>query len=157
MSLKLIIYPLVIVSLAGCGTPVLDLHYDGVKPIYPEATLLPILSIPRVDSLRPTFQWEESASNATYDFAIWDAVGAGEIYDIGKLVYLREGLRGTSHVPGMTLLPMKKYFWSVRLSGDDEWSTVYVKTLYLRRRDYIYDNCEFLFETPMTATKSSRH
>ncbi len=98
---------------AGCES------YHGIRP----------LKVSEVASLRPTFKWEDAGDGATYDFAIWDAiykytaVPGQSLYKVGNQIYLRKGLTGTSHRPDVTLLPIRLYFRSVKLSSESTWST----------------------------------
>lgn len=129
-----------------------------VRPVYPKLTQFGRFSwdhVPTVDSLTPTFRWEGVNLNKgqTWDFAIWDAVRSiGTVvsqYSPGMQIYYRQGLKETSHKPEIQLLPLKKYFWSVKLSGAERWTTfdcvVGVKDVMGRS----FEHYLFFFETPM--------
>ncbi len=141
----------VLCCLAGCASS------DGVRLIDPPTPGLGYrLShghhIPCAKSLKPTFRWEDRGAGARYDMAIWDAVSEGIKtgpterlrYGPGNRIYLRQGLTEPQHQIEITLLPLKQYFWSVKLSADTEWST-YSYDYYTVR----VTNSMSLFRTPL--------
>ena len=137
---------------AGCTSQ----SHDGLRPVYPELTRRTLLSqngadIPRVDSLSPTFRWTGLSPDITYDFAIWDAIRSHRprfaetsrlYYTPGVQIYYRKGLEETSHRPDIRLRPLKQYYWSVKVSGEDAWTT------FTWRGGATLSNSLFLFETP---------
>jgi len=113
------------------------------------------VDVPRVDSLCPTFRWNGLSKGETYDFAIWDAIKESNmvggrsnrlVHTPGVQIYHREGLKETSHKPNISLLPLKVYYWSVKLSSDEQW-TKFNWTTFSGGLKYSL----FLFETPLTA------
>ncbi len=101
-------------------------------------------SLAIVKELQPTFRWEDKGPGVTYDIAIWDAVWSPPeqkktsltkailfgnpstkpgYFSVGSKIYFREGLQSPSHKLEETLLPGKRYFWSVKLSTSENWST----------------------------------
>lgn len=74
-----------------------------------------------VDSLTPTFKWEQPNPEKTAEFVIW-AVG---FYGYpGDVVYHAENIFGSRHTPTTQLQPGTDYFWSVRETGSQEWASM---------------------------------
>lgn len=104
--------------------------------------------LPRTKSLKPIFRWEDQGVGVKYDIAIWDAVPdmrrVNRAHDQGNRIYLRKGLTKPKHQVEITLLPLKRYLWSVKLSTNSEWSKYNYRTLGWR-----YYNRMSPFETPV--------
>lgn len=98
---------LVFFAMSGCT------RYLGLKPVLPERGSV-------IDTLQPTFQWEQQPEDGiTYDLVVY-----AEGNDINP-VYYREGLTGTSHRIESVLEPETSYSWSVRTRKGDrlsEWT-----------------------------------
>lgn len=141
------------VMFVGCAGK----SHEGLWPTYPKLTqrnfLEPGNDIPKVDSLCPTFKWKGLSEGETCDFAIWDAIyrrsSAWErlSYTPGMQIYHREGLKENSHKPDISLLPMKKYYWSVKLSRDEDWT----RFNWGGSSGTFQKHSLFLFETPLKA------
>jgi len=74
-----------------------------------------------VDSLTPTFQWEQDDPQDTADFAIWRVVGGGQSTE---MFFERNGISGSKYKLEQPLTPDGDYVWSVRISGTVEWATM---------------------------------
>jgi len=146
---------MVLLSVSSLGCVTYNLHQENVRFVYPKLTRY----VPQVDSLRPTFRWEGININEgeTWDFAIWDAIHMQHLgrptvrdYTPGERIYYREGLKETSHMPDIRLLPLKKYFWSVKLSSAEQWTTFDWKYMNAYTGGWArVSNSLFLFETPL--------
>ena len=152
MKLNILILLFFSILLVGCTS------VKGVKPIYPPLTqnkLLPndlSCDVPIVNSLSPTFRWKGLNEAEAYDFAIWNAIESRMTYVTqtsrlnytpGTQIYYREGLQESSHKPDIELLPFKPYYWSVKVSGADDWSKFNWSAGSATQK-----NSLFLFETP---------
>ena len=97
-------------AFSGCTT------YVGLKPVYPEAKAFsPVL----VDSLQPTFKWEEPRPGGNVDLIIWESVDKNIR---GDVVYYKENISGGAHHIEKSLQPNSLYFWSFRPTGTTGWS-----------------------------------
>jgi hypothetical protein len=76
--------------------------------------------------------WESTDDNITYDLSVWEYIMEASIknevegieeHARGRVVYSREGVKGNSHKIEKTLNPYTRYFWSVKKSGTNKWST----------------------------------
>lgn len=73
----------------------------------------------KVDSLQPTLEWESFPGADSYDLIIYngyfiqDSNGFPE-ERVGKEIYFRKGLKGTSHKVEIVLQPSSKYYWTIR-------------------------------------------
>ena len=105
--------------LAGCG----GVTVAGLRPVYPplEKNFFAVFTNPvEVDSLQPTFRWQnfprnddpfvDKVQNVTYELRIWQPVPGST----GKLRYKRDGLELNSHTLEEPLEPSRQYYWSVR-------------------------------------------
>ena len=154
MRLKILTLLLFLTFISGCASQ----RFEGLEPIYPKLIRRRFLSqfpgcdVPRVDSLSPTFSWKGLGEGETYDFAIWDAIKSRRNlsaetnrlnYTPGIQIYYREDLKETSHKPDIELLPLKQYYWSVKVSGSDQWTKFNWKG-----GSATLKNSLFFFETP---------
>jgi hypothetical protein len=110
----------------------------GLRPEYPELLYkIPFgdvnnqgyLTFVMVDSLQPTLRWEafprpndrgkdnrrlvDCVHNVTYDLKIWQVNDLFDLVEI-KLVYNRQRLVTPSHKIEHRLIPLTKYFWTIR-------------------------------------------
>jgi len=123
------ILPIAICALSACS-----ISFRTLTPIYPLVTYSD--RTPVIDSLQPTFQWHPvSEADTTYDLVIYEQLQGryvhGGIYyrtaDLkGRLVYYREGLKGSEHKAEEPLKPNSRYYWSLRARQNDRvtsWAT----------------------------------
>jgi hypothetical protein len=120
----------------------------------------PGLEVVKLDSLQPTFRWEEfprtydlppdsasKISSVSYDFRIYDADHLNDRMVAGQKIVVREtGLATPSYQPANPLKPCAVYFWTVRahfkLDGSTrvtEWTSAFGSTLdprWVRRSSY---------------------
>ncbi|MCH8348105.1 MAG: hypothetical protein IH901_06400, partial [Proteobacteria bacterium] len=101
---------------------------NGVNPVTPRIKRMTLF--PSVDSSHPTLEWEPLTNNPdiTYDIVIFEAIKLkkGYGYERGRAVEYEEGLSQPSYEIRNSLVPDKRYFWSVRLRNKDAvsiWST----------------------------------
>lgn len=117
----------ILIVLTGC---VAYTTVDGVKPVYPKAgTKEQLWSVARVNSLHPELKWSGKVAGQTYDLVLWDTVPGKDINGITvrkprKIIYHKTGLIGTTHTVEILLEPSTSYYWSVRETGSEKWSTV---------------------------------
>jgi hypothetical protein len=88
-----------------------------------------------VNSLQPALKWEGGTVSNKHDLAIWNSFlidsGSGKpIPQRRKIIYEKTGLSGTSHKVEIVLEPNSTYFWSVRETGSETWTTESVFGLY---------------------------
>jgi hypothetical protein len=121
-----------IIFFTGCLSNV-----SGIKPVYPK-------TYETVDSLQPEVKWEGDSSKK-YDLAIWDSVTIDILPQKHKIIYQRTGLNGNSHKLEIVLEPSKWYFWSVRETGSEQWSTIKTDRVLVARG---YSDEVFVFITP---------
>ena len=98
----------------------------GVKPVYPASGFVQAWTQPfpaTVESLQPELRWKGDALKK-YDLAIWNTILVDNIYQRRKIIYEKTGLNGTVHKVGVVLNPDSLYYWSVRETGSEAWSTV---------------------------------
>ena len=124
--------------------------YSGLKPIYPEAMTTPVVA----DSVQPTLQWKPAKeSNVMYDVIIYDVITAkppAKPRAVGKVVYYREGIKGSQHKIEDPLNPNTEYFWSVRFRSGEKvsaWST-FSYSFYVGGVSVEEKNVPFTFKTP---------
>ena len=111
----------ILVVLTGC---VAYTSVDGVKPVYPKAgTKEQFWSVAKVNSLHPELKWSGKVAGQTYDLALWNTVFVGDSKP-RKIIYQKTGLVGTTHTVEILLEPSTSYYWSVRETGSEKWSTV---------------------------------
>ena len=103
--------------LSGC---VAWTNVSGIKPIYPKAGAL----VSEVDSLQPELKWKGVDGSKKYDLAIWNSIQVEGFPQRRKIIYEKTALSGTSHKIETILDPGQFYFWSVRETGSEKWSTV---------------------------------
>jgi len=101
------------------GCVVVKTTVNGIKPIYPNPKSGLLTAI--VDSLQPELKWENRAVSKKYDLAIWDSLCGQR----RKIIYEKTALSGTSHKVEIVLSPDSLYFWSVRETGSETWSTIH--------------------------------
>lgn len=87
--------------------------------------------VPTVESLRPTLKWEAVPGALDYDLIIYTAIPKDPVrltwagmekvdrkrtgfFVLGKEIYYREAVGGTSHVVAEPLAPDSVFVWSVR-------------------------------------------
>jgi hypothetical protein len=116
-------------------------NVNGIKPVYPPTGLLD----PTVDSLQPEMKWEGDRSQK-YDLAIWDSVTVDIAPQKHKIIYKKTGISGNSHKLEIVLEPSKMYFWSVRETGSEEWSTTKLSAVTAVGYGHVYE--VFVFKTP---------
>lgn len=94
------------------------LKHPGIEPIPTQNSLY---GFPKVDSLKPTLNWQpHSNMNIAYDAVIFEALpydfgGFKPRYIPGRVAAYEEELKATAWQPDIPLKPNRKYFWSVRL------------------------------------------
>ena len=132
---------IIFILFSGCATPCIS----GIKPIYPrsgwEGYPAP------VNSLQPELKWEDSAVSKKYDLAIWDSLCGQR----RKIIYEKTALSGTSHKVEIVLKPDRLYYWSVRETGLETWSTqtpIFFPLFWPEERTS--DKDMFIFYTPKT-------
>lgn len=125
-------------GLTGCAS---SSFVSGLDPIHPP---MPMLLVPKVDSLQPTLSWEpfpggydrksdpdgslDSVTDVTYELKIWSAelfygeTHAADIVPPADGTYVQTRLLDAQHTVGKSLQPDTAYFWTVRarfnLDGD---------------------------------------
>jgi hypothetical protein len=95
--------------IAGCTT------VHGVKPIYPK------IYGAEVSSTQLVFKWKPSPEpDISYDLVIYERLNVGPQNQpmAGRVVYYREGIRGTEHMIEEFLRPNSEYYWSLRTRRD---------------------------------------
>jgi len=97
--------------IAGCTT------VHGVKPIYPK------IHSSEVSSIQPVFKWKPAPDpDTSYDLIIYERLNVGSqsqpIPMVGRVVYYREGIKGTEHMLEEYLRPNSEYYWSLRTRRD---------------------------------------
>lgn len=124
-------------ALGGC---IATTTYQGdLSPVSPKPHGVRFYDAVDVDSLQPTFKWKARDLTRPVDIAIWQAVFLGNDspakvfgrpvaghtanYERGALVYLKEGIQGEEHRITTSLAPNTMYFWSLKHSGGETWST----------------------------------
>jgi hypothetical protein len=95
--------------------------FPTIEPVTFKPSLIrpgqPIL----VDSLTPTFKWEQDDPHDKADFAIWTVVGGGRVTE---MFFERFGISGSTYKLEQPLTPNGDYVWSVRISGTEQWATM---------------------------------
>lgn len=108
-------------------------YVSGIDPIYPKSGLMAELAFtienPTVDSLQPELKWEKVSGVEKYDMAIWDSLRGINADGVlapqrRKIIYEKKGLTTTAHKVEIVLASKTAYFWSVRETGSEKWSTV---------------------------------
>ncbi|MEW6290384.1 MAG: hypothetical protein AB1545_11070 [Thermodesulfobacteriota bacterium] len=109
-----------------CENKYLGKIFNGVIPIYPEATAQPFKKISNAKSI---FKWEASVNkNVTYDLIVYEAAAyyidsIGKTYIPGRVVLLNEDIKDPSYQLTTELKPGTNYYWSVRLREGNDVST----------------------------------
>ena len=110
------LFTIIPVLLSGCASTTVT----GIKPLYPKVGIL----VSKVDSLQPEFKWEGGEGSKAYDMAIWDTVLVDKYPQPREIIYKQSALNGCAHRIDIALKPDTFYYWSVRNTGSDKWSTV---------------------------------
>lgn len=108
---------------AGCA--VWDTDYPLITPVYPDPT--GFLTIKAVDSLSPTFRWKPYPGATSYDLAVWKAVRVGDGYRLGLKVFSENNIPSTDFTLPVQLEYDSAYYWSVKPTGTEAWSTKHLK------------------------------
>ena len=122
-------------GVAGCTDGLLTVTYSGVKPVYP----LPLAdSMPlgvngnvdpsvTVESTTPTLKWNAEEGVRSYDVAVWECprryLTGMFAQELGEQVFFASRVPGDSVKITPPLKSMQRYFWSVRPTGTESWST----------------------------------
>jgi hypothetical protein len=97
--------------------PVVCYSFTEAKPVYPDVGNPYFPTV--VDSLKPTFQWQARPDALSYDLIVYDAIKTkmlfGANWSVGREVYYREALQGSTHTMVEALKPDTRYYWSVRV------------------------------------------
>ena len=129
-----------VLSLLLGGCMVATNSYNNLKPISPKPNAIRDLTPVGVKSLRPIFKWHTNSPDQKVDLVIWQAVkktdqqvkteikqrGNGTVpplYTQGPTVYSKEGIVGGSHQIENDLIPDAVYYWSIKPTGTNKWST----------------------------------
>lgn len=153
-----------VITLTGCGGFLQTAMptYPDIKPEYPlpfvanySSADLNVDATVTVDSLTPTLRWAPQTGVQKYDVAVWTCPSrylTGQFeQELGDQVFFTKEIRGLSVRITPALKPGIRYYWSVRPSGTEKWSTYnihdYFKHAVLDRSSSSY-NLHFKFRTP---------
>ena len=119
-----------------------------------------------VKSIRPTFRWKTPSADQKVDLIIWDAAetagrlqrsvtiapGATPQFVKGEMVFYKEGIEGGELQIDKDLDPNTVYFWSIRVTGTENWTGFEHSTSHLAilvgRVGTASESGYFLFKTP---------
>ncbi len=127
--------PVLAMGMAGCTDGLLRVTYSGIKPSYPlplgnkdpvgiHGNVDPSV---RVESTTPILKWDAKEGIRNYDVAVWECptryLTGMFAAELGQQVFFSSGVQGLSVKVTPPLKSKKRYYWSVRPSGTELWST----------------------------------
>ena len=125
-----------ILTLTGCASCSINSlpTYPDIKPEYPPPfvasetyTNLNVDATVTVNSLTPTLRWAAKTGVQKYDVAVWtcpDRYLTGQFaQELGDQVFFTKGIQELEVRVTPALKPGIRYYWSVRPSGTEQWST----------------------------------
>lgn len=123
------IFPVLIILSCADFDPSAVTIYSNIKPIQPmPAGLVSDLKLGGVDNLNPILKWKPKENVKSYEVSVWKSAymansGVSGAKNLGERVFYANGVKTNSIQITPALMPNEVYYWSVRGTGEAQWST----------------------------------